>query len=143
MGLGLSRYEVLRLQANNLLITRIGLLVIDIFVLDTIEDKITTSSVASHSLAFLLLTLFLFGSALLVNQLPASELLMDLLFGSSSSVSEPRVCHDISNTKAHVRLLLEHASDEVHELWREVVWLFALRVCLPEQVRSIGCTDCE
>lgn len=138
MGLRLARYEVLSLQANNLLITRIWLLVINILVLNTIQDKIATSSVASHSLALLLLTLFLFGSTLLVDKLPASKLLTDFLLGSCTSVSKPRVCHDIGNSKAHVRLLLEHASDEVHELWREVVWLFALRVGLPEQIRSVG-----
>ena len=51
----------------------------------------------------------------------------------------PWVADDISHRKSLVGMELEHACDQVLELFSEEAWLMSLDVELPEEVSPVGC----
>ena len=134
MCLRLARNEVLSLQADHLCVARSRHLLVNVDVLDAVPDEVTSGS---HTLTLLILALLLLGGTLLVDFLSVSELLTNFFLGGRATVRQPRMSDDVSDAEAHMRLLLQHARDQVHELGGEVVGFFALRVRLPEEVGPI------
>lgn len=83
--------------------------------------------------------LFLLG-ALLVDLVTAGKLSAHLCWGGCVARRKPGVANDVSDAEALVWVELQHAGDQVFEVFRvEVLGLARrVRVCLPEEVRPVG-----
>ena len=95
----------------------------------------TRTSISLNSCSTLLLLLLLL--ALLVHSVTFSELSADLFRSSDAALSDPGVTDDVDNVGAHVRVALEHISNQVLELLGVEAWLLALRVSSPEHLRFV------
>ena len=100
-----------------------------------------TAWVVVYSVALSVFTFLFSHGALLVHLMALSELLTDSVGFSNATGRQPWVSDDISNAETLVRVELEHASDQILELFRVEALRLALRVgvSLPEEVGSVSC----
>ena len=139
VGASLLLDVVLAGEADNLEAT-VGVLGIVVAKVDlAIELDVTAGSVADLGALSVLALLLLHGSVL-VDLMAARELFADSISRGDSTVSQPWVSNDISDTETLVRVELKHASEKILELLRVEALRLALGVgvSLPEEVGSVG-----